>query len=33
MRVTRSVTLSGRSVALAGKEFELLARLATDPSK
>jgi DNA-binding response OmpR family regulator len=32
-RATRTVTLGGRAVHLAGKEFELLARLATEPQR
>ena len=32
-RVTRTVTLGGRAVHLAGKEFELLSRLASDPRR
>jgi DNA-binding response OmpR family regulator len=32
-RVTRRVTVDGRSVVLAGKEFELLAKLASDPTR
>lgn len=32
-RTTRSVSLDGRTVHLAGKEFELLSRLASDPRR
>lgn len=32
-RATRTVTLDGRPVQLAGKEFELLARLASNPRR
>lgn len=32
-RTTRSVSLGGRAVHLAGKEFELLSRLASDPRR
>jgi DNA-binding response OmpR family regulator len=32
-RATRRVTVDGRVAPLAGKEFELLCRLATDPSR
>jgi DNA-binding response OmpR family regulator len=32
-RVTRRVTVDGRPVALAGKEYELLLRLASDPRR
>ena len=32
-RVARSVTVGGRAVGLAGKEFELLSRLASDPTR
>jgi DNA-binding response OmpR family regulator len=32
-RATRRVTVDGRLVVLAGKEFELLCRLATDPAR
>jgi DNA-binding response OmpR family regulator len=32
-RVSRSVTLAGRAVGLAGKEFELLSRLASEPRR
>jgi len=32
-RVTRTVTLGGRPVHLAAKEFELLARLAAEPKR
>ncbi|MDP8911734.1 MAG: response regulator transcription factor [Actinomycetota bacterium] len=32
-RATRRVTIGGEKVTLAGKEFELLAKLATDPTR
>jgi len=32
-RATRRVTVSGAAVALAGKEFELLSKLASDPTR
>ena len=32
-RVSRSVTVAGRAVGLAGKEFELLSRLASEPRR
>ncbi len=32
-RVTRTVTLGGDAIPLAGKEFELVARLASDPRR
>jgi DNA-binding response OmpR family regulator len=32
-RATRRITLSGRRVALAGKEYELLLKLMTDPQR
>ena len=32
-RVSRSVALAGRAVGLAGKEFELLSRLASEPRR
>jgi DNA-binding response OmpR family regulator len=32
-RATRRVTVDGRAIALAGKEYELLVRLAADPTR